>query len=65
MVGHPAQTCSVAGVVLRTDSMIHTTCADCGDSVDLVVHDYRPTDPAPVFHVLVPARTWWEDIGYT
>ncbi len=53
------------GVVLRTDSMIHTTCADCGDSVDLEVRDYRPTDPAPVFHVLVPARTWWDDIGYT
>jgi hypothetical protein len=53
------------GVVLRTDSMIHTSCADCGDSVDLEVRDYRPTDPAPVFHVLVPARTWWDDIGYT
>ena len=53
------------GVVLRTDSTIHTTCADCGDAIDLEVRGYRPTDPEPVFHVLVPARAWWDDIGYT
>jgi len=53
------------GVVLRTDSTIHTTCADCGDTLDLDVLGYRPTDPDPVFHVLVPARDWWSDIGYT
>lgn len=53
------------GVVLRSDSTIHTTCPDCGDALDLEVRDYRPTDPEPVFHVLVPARAWWDDIGYT
>lgn len=53
------------GVALRTDSTIHTTCADCGDAVDLEVRGYRPTDPEPVFHVLVPAHAWWDDIGYT
>ena len=53
------------GAALRTDSTVHTTCADCGESIDLEVRDYRPTDPAPVFHVLVPARSWWDDIGYT
>ena len=53
------------GAVLRTDSTIHTTCADCGDPLDLEVRGYRPTDPEPIFHVLVPAREWWDDIGYT
>jgi hypothetical protein len=53
------------GVVLRTDSTIHTTCPDCGDRIDLEVRAYRPTDPTPIFHVLVPAREWWDDIGYT
>ena len=53
------------GVVLRTDSSIHTTCADCGDGIDVDVRGYRPTDPDPIFHVLVPARAWWDDIGYT
>ena len=53
------------GVVLRSDSTIHTTCADCGDTLDLDVRGYRPTDLDPVFHVLVPARDWWSDIGFT
>jgi hypothetical protein len=53
------------GAALRSDSTIHTTCADCGDAVDLEVRGYRPTDPTPIFHVLVPARAWWDDIGYT
>lgn len=53
------------GVALRADSTIHTTCSDCAEPIDLEVRDYRPTDPGPVFHVLVPARDWWSDIGFT
>jgi hypothetical protein len=53
------------GVVLRSDSTIHTTCADCGATLDLEVRGYRPTDSDAVFHVLVPAREWWSDIGFT
>jgi hypothetical protein len=53
------------GVVLRADSTIRTTCADCADPIELQVRAYRPTDPSPVFHVLVPARDWWSDIGFT
>jgi len=53
------------GVVLGADSEIHTTCADCGEPIDLVVRDGRPIDASEVFHVLVPARDWWSDIGFT
>jgi Alkylmercury lyase len=53
------------GVVLRSDSSIRTVCPDCGEPIDLDVRDDRPTDPTPVFHVLVPARDWWSDIGFT
>jgi hypothetical protein len=53
------------GVVLRADSLIRTTCPDCAESIELDVRAYRPTDPSPVFHVLVPAADWWNDIGYT
>jgi hypothetical protein len=53
------------GVALRTDSTIRTTCPDCADPMELEVRAYRPTDPSPVFHVLVPARDWWSDIGFT
>jgi len=31
----------------------------------LVVRDGRPDDASLVFHVLVPAVTWWQDIGFT
>jgi len=53
------------GVVLRTDSTIQTTCADCGEAIEIAVRDDRPTTDDAVFHVLVPAREWWTDIGYT
>ena len=53
------------GVVLRGDSTIHTTCPDCGEALDMEVRDYRPVDPSPVWHVLVPAHDWWADIGFT
>jgi Alkylmercury lyase len=53
------------GAALHVDSTIHTHCPDCGDMIDLEVRDQRPVDPSPVFHVLVPARTWWNDIGFT
>ena len=53
------------GVVLRTDSVVRTTCPDCDEPIDLDVRGHRPTDTSAVFHVLVPAREWWNDIGFT
>lgn len=53
------------GAALDVDSRIHTTCPDCGESLDLEVRDGQPTDQDTVFHVLVPAREWWNDIGFT
>jgi hypothetical protein len=53
------------GVVLRSASTIHTTCPDCREPVDIDVSRYRPTDRSLTFHVLVPARDWWSDIGFT
>ncbi|NJD29613.1 MAG: hypothetical protein FIA92_15150 [Chloroflexi bacterium] len=53
------------GVVLRTDSTIHTACPDCGEAIEIEVRDHRPTGPTLVWHVLVPARDWWADIGFT
>ncbi len=53
------------GAALHVDSTIHTTCADCADDLDIEVRDGRPTASDLVFHVLVPARSWWNDIGFT
>ncbi len=53
------------GAALDVDSVIHSACADCGEPVDITVRDGRPDRADLVFHVLVPAVSWWEDIGYT
>lgn len=53
------------GSALHVDSVIRTTCADCRELLEIEVLDGRPNDTNPVFHVLVPARSWWNDIGFT
>ena len=53
------------GAALRVDSLIDTDCADCHDPIRLAVRGGRPDDTDLVFHVLVPAISWWQDIGFT
>jgi hypothetical protein len=53
------------GAALHVDSHIDTECADCHEPIRLVVRDGRPDDTDLVFHVLVPAISWWQDIGFT
>ena len=53
------------GAALHADSAIHAECADCGTPLDIVARGGRPHDTNLVFHVLVPAASWWDDIGYT
>jgi hypothetical protein len=53
------------GAALRVDSVIDTECADCHEPIRLKVNDGRPDDTDLVFHVLVPAVDWWQDIGFT
>ncbi len=40
-------------------------CADCGKSVRVAVDGGRPHDGSLLFHCLVPARQWWDDITFT
>ena len=53
------------GSAMHVDSTIHATCADCGEPLRIEVRDGLPRDPDLVFHVLVPAASWWNDIGFT
>jgi hypothetical protein len=53
------------GAALGVDSRIETACADCGEPIAITVRDGMPDDPDLVFHVLVPAVSWWQDIGFT
>jgi hypothetical protein len=50
---------------LHVDGRIDTVCADCGDPLTIAVRDGRPDDPTLLFHSLVPASRWWDDIVFT
>lgn len=50
---------------LHCDGEIVTTCPDCGDPIELGVTGERPSDETLLFHCLVPAAHWWDDIGFT
>jgi hypothetical protein len=50
---------------LRADGRIETSCADCGDALRIDVEDQLPDDPTILFHCLVPASHWWDDIAFT
>lgn len=57
------------GAALGVDSEISTTCPDCLAPIDIRVRGGAPVDTKrdsePVFHVLVPASQWWDNIGFT
>jgi len=52
---------------LATDGRVVTTCRDCGDPMSVEVRDRRPGHGGSVllFHCLVPAARWWDDIVFT
>ena len=53
--------CAALGV----DGDVKTTCADCGETITCEVRAGRPGDQQLLFHCLVPAAAWWDDIVYT
>jgi len=50
---------------LHTDGRIETTCPDCGKALEIEVHEGRADDESLLFHCLVPASSWWDDIVFT
>jgi hypothetical protein len=50
---------------LHVDGRIETSCPDCGEPVVVEVRDEQADDETLLFHCLVPARHWWDDIVYT
>ena len=53
------------GAALGVDSTIETECPDCHERIEVAVRDRRPEPSELIWHVLVPARAWWQDIGFT
>jgi hypothetical protein len=50
---------------LDVDGRIESSCPDCGEPLAVSVRDQRPDDESLLFHCLVPAEQWWDDIGFT
>ena len=50
---------------LGTDGRVESSCPDCGEPLSLAVRDGRADHDELVFHCLVPAAHWWDDIGFT
>lgn len=50
---------------LHADGRIESSCADCGEPIAVEVTDGMPDDESLLFHVLVPAERWWDDIVFT
>jgi hypothetical protein len=50
---------------LHADGRIETSCPDCGERITLEVRDERVDDERLLFHCLVPALHWWDDIIFT
>lgn len=51
---------------LRADGAIRSACPDCGEPLELEVGGGELTTGTELLvHFVVPARRWWEDIGFT
>ena len=50
---------------LHTDGRVETSCPDCAEPIGFDVRDQVPTDESLLFHCLVPAVSWWDDIAFT
>ena len=51
---------------LHVDGRIEAACPDCGEQLELEVRDGELVRGAELLvHFVVPARRWWDDIGFT
>jgi Alkylmercury lyase len=52
--------------IVGTRVTVHTSCGDCGEPMRLGCDPNIPPHNEPgVVHFLVPARQWYDDIGFT
>ncbi|MGE0601240.1 MAG: organomercurial lyase [Dehalococcoidia bacterium] len=50
---------------LDVEGEIRTVCPDCGERIEVSVREKQPSDRELLFHCLVPASRWWDDIVFT
>lgn len=54
------------GVLAMTgaDGLVDTSCPDCGEKIELRVSKGELETADAVVHFSVPARAWWQNIGF-
>jgi hypothetical protein len=50
---------------LESDGRIESSCPDCGEPYSVAVVGQVPDVAEMLFHCLVPAAQWWDDIVFT
>jgi len=50
---------------LHQDATINAVCGDCGEPMTLTVKNNALLPGEGVIHFGVPARSWWDNIGFT
>ena len=50
---------------LHVDGHVSSTCPDCTEAIEIDIRGGCAIPDEYVFHVLVPAAHWWDDIGFT
>ena len=50
---------------LGANARVETRCPDCGDPLELEVHDGELTPTETIVHFLVPASRWYDDLAFT
>jgi Alkylmercury lyase len=50
---------------LHVDGEIEASCPDCGETIGVTLCGRRVDDERLLFHCLVPAARWWDDIVFT
>lgn len=51
--------------MLGHDGRVLASCGDCGAALEVVVRDGALVSAPGVAHFSVPAKQWWDDIGFT
>ena len=55
----------ILGYLKSDEGSVEATCADCGDHLQLAVNGRTVDREEMVFHCLLPAKRWFEDIVFT
>ena len=50
--------------LLRSDGRVSALCPDCGDDLHVEISDGELIPAEHIIHFTVPARHWWDDIGF-